>query len=180
MHIYNNLNDDVKVEFRKDLMILILTTMMSLYCTLVLSLSNAIGHFSYELLLILGLNLIYSVISSVSLLNKIRYNKIDSEEYEDSIWFFKKLIYSLTSIVIIVYYYIDISKYDAPFIYLEFAPMLLYTVVYGAIFLYFFGKVLINCGSGCINFLKETKEAVAEREHLLKTKVCAEEVIIQQ
>jgi hypothetical protein len=176
MHIYNNLNDDVKASFRKDIFQLLIMTIIEVYCILILSLSNAVGHFSYHLLGILGLNLLVSAHISYHLLDKIRYNRI--EEYWDICCIMLIVFYICGTVVITVEYYININQYKL-FIYLEFGPILLYTIIYSGIIIYFMTKELILCGSNCFNFLKETKEAVEEREYLLKTKKSTEETIVQ-
>lgn len=177
MHIYNNLDEDVKKAFQKDFMILISLAVINLYCIIVLSLSNSMGYFPVSTLEILILNVLFSTPPFSGLLNNIRYNKIsNSQRPGDPGYIICFTLYFIMSMTILAFYYLDKNK---TFSYLEFIPILLYIVIYSMIVLFCITKGVIECCSSSINFIKETKEAVGDREHLLKNKKLPEEIIIQ-
>lgn len=178
MHIYNNLDEDVKVYFRRDAFTLMLLTIFNLYCVLVLSLTKFIDYFSNSVLFILLLNMLFFAIPFSGILYNLRYNRVAHiQNPETALHVLPIALYIASSIAILFYYYV-IKKEKSS--YLEFAPILLYTVLYCTIILYYIFRTVSVCGSECFRFFRETKEAIDEREYLFKNKKPPEEAVVQQ
>lgn len=163
MHIYHNLNEDVKSAFCRDIIVFLIMIFIDTYCLLILVFTNLIGYFSLFLLGILVLNLIYSLYFAIRLLNKIKNNQIEYH-YEN---YPLLILYITFSLVAVFIYYMDILKNGniSPY---ELAMAVFYNVICGIYFIYLAIYYAYETGKYCFKYLKETKQAVEEREYLLK------------
>lgn len=160
MHVHNNLNDKIKTIFLVKLTWTLLMLLSVIYCTVILAISNVIGHFSWVLLTMLIFNCISLIFSIVDV-----WTMMINNEREKDAWFFG-MMYGMFAIIVPMAYYIHMGSVKASgkeynLIGYEFAIILIYTIVYVFIIIWMIiaGIVALVC---CI---MKTRKVVTEREN---------------
>ena len=167
MHVYNNLNDEVKRIFRYRVAYILCLILWTLYCATILT----IGYTTIFLIAIVVINCIMILNSAIHIWNLIDTNSLTYYTSNCNLIQFTDLVVggSGTGAAVAIYCFALWAKYE--FMIYEFIGMLPYIVVYSSVFAYVILLGLYMFLMYCYMRVIQTKGTVEERQRLVDVKI---------
>jgi len=161
MHVYYNLNNDVKRHFRYRMTYILFLITLNIYFII----GVIMGYTTIFSTSMIILNSIMIINSAIGIWKLVDFN--DSSYYNFEPMVVDTVVGGSFTTVVLILYYIMLKD---NFITYEFMGMLPYLLVYSAIFIYVILKGFYDFCTFCYNKIIETKNIVEERQRLVEIK----------
>ena len=142
MYLYNNFGNKIKGIYFVKVGWLLFLILSSIYCIIILSLSDIIDHVSLFLIPVLFFNTLSLIFALID------------------IWII--IQFGLVGIIIPIGYYIATGSGRYKFVVYEFLVILIYTIPYVIIII----CLIVSCGIGLYYYMVETTQSITERESI--------------